>query len=169
MPVANAVLTIVVGTWCQSWTARYPSSSSGLFRWSAVDSVPTALESALGKPVPTIFILAPVVAYGSEIQQPIRATAAIDQHPRARRAPSAHDQGRAAGLHPDGVLGCACPSRAHLSLTIYRNRRQPHRRTSYGRVFWSNAEAEFLRGLGEIADYLSEYLQLSDCHRRRMH
>ena len=57
----------------------------------------------------------------------------------------------------------------HLSLAIYRYRRQPYRWTSYGRVICGNAEDECLRRLGEITDYLSQYLQLSDRHRRDMH
>jgi hypothetical protein len=37
-PAANAVLTTVVYTWSRSWTPRYPSESSGLFRRAAMDS-----------------------------------------------------------------------------------------------------------------------------------
>jgi hypothetical protein len=38
MPVANAVLTTIMDAGSQSWTPRCPSRSSGLIRWSAVDS-----------------------------------------------------------------------------------------------------------------------------------
>lgn len=56
--------------------------------------------------MPTIFMLAPVAAYSSEIQQPMRATAIMDGHQRTHKAASfAREQGRAASLHPDAQPG----------------------------------------------------------------
>jgi hypothetical protein len=48
-------------------------------------------------------MLALVATYSSEIQQPVRATAALGKHPRTRQAgPSDREQHRAGSLHPEG-------------------------------------------------------------------
>jgi hypothetical protein len=58
--------------------------------------------------MPKIFMLALVTAYSSEVQQPIRTTAALGKHPRTRQAaPPDPEQGGARGLHPDGYLRAA--------------------------------------------------------------
>ena len=57
-------------------------------------------------------MLVSVTAYSSEIQQPVRATAALGKHPRTRQAgPSDREQRRAGSLHPDGRPTVQLPSR----------------------------------------------------------
>ena len=52
----------------------------------------------------TVFLLASVVPYSSEVQQPMRATAIVGRHPHARcAAPLDREQGRADSLHPAGL------------------------------------------------------------------
>jgi hypothetical protein len=61
----------------------------------------------------TVSLLASVVSYSSEVQQPMHATAVLGCHPRTHHAaPFDHDQGRAGSLHPDGLIRAACPLRA---------------------------------------------------------
>lgn len=63
------------------------------------------LGKRVGEPMLTIFMLAPIAAYSSEVQQPVRAIAAPDKHPRTRQAaPSGREKGRAGNLHPDAQL-----------------------------------------------------------------
>ncbi len=51
----------------------------------------------------TMLLLAPVVAYSSDVQQPMRATAILSRHPHTRWAASfGREQGRAGSLHPEG-------------------------------------------------------------------
>jgi len=46
--------------------------------------------------------------YSSEMQQPVRATAALGKHPRTRQAASSdREQHRAGSLHPDGLTALA--------------------------------------------------------------
>jgi hypothetical protein len=49
------------------------------------DNVPVAYKRKISVNDPlTVFLLAPVVAYSSEVQQPMRATAILSRQPRAR-------------------------------------------------------------------------------------
>ena len=51
----------------------------------------------------TVFSLAPVAPYSSEVQQPMRATAVLGRHPHTHWAASSdREQGRAGSLHPEG-------------------------------------------------------------------
>jgi hypothetical protein len=51
----------------------------------------------------TVFLLAPVVPYSSEVQQPMRATAIMDGHQHTHQAaPFRREQGRAGSLHLEG-------------------------------------------------------------------
>jgi hypothetical protein len=51
----------------------------------------------------TVSLLASVVPYSSDIQQPVRATATMDGHQHTHQAaPFGRDQGRAGSLHPEG-------------------------------------------------------------------
>lgn len=66
-----------------------------------------------------------------------------------------------------------CLLHVRLGLAIDRNRRQPYRRTSYGRVFWSNDEAEFLRRPGKLptislSTFNSVVVTGAACIRRRV-
>ncbi len=52
----------------------------------------------------TVSLLASVVSYSSQVQQPIRATAVLGGHPHTRwAAPVDREQGRASSLHPGGA------------------------------------------------------------------
>ena len=47
-----------------------------------------------------------IMLYSSQVQQPMRATAVLGERPHTRwAAPVDREQGRAAGLHPEGHLG----------------------------------------------------------------
>jgi hypothetical protein len=49
-----------------------------------------------------VFLLALVVLYSSEVQQPMRATAILNRHPQTYyAAPFGREQGRSSSLHPD--------------------------------------------------------------------
>jgi len=51
----------------------------------------------------TVFLLVEVVPYSGKVQQPIRATAALNGRPHTRHAARfIREQGSAAGLHPEG-------------------------------------------------------------------
>jgi hypothetical protein len=68
--------------------------------------VPVAYKQGISVNDPlTVFLFAPVVAYSSEVQQPMRATAILSRHPHTHwPAPFDREQGRAGSLHPDGNL-----------------------------------------------------------------
>jgi hypothetical protein len=53
----------------------------------------------------TVFLLAPVGRYSSEVQQPAHPMAALGNRPHpCQTAPFDREQGRASSLHPDGYL-----------------------------------------------------------------
>src|SRR5947208_14458864 len=75
------------------------------------EPTPTDLESVSG-PRPSRLMLAPVVPYNSEVQQPMRATTALGRHLRTHwaaqsrthwAAQSDSDQGRAGSSHSEGL------------------------------------------------------------------
>jgi hypothetical protein len=69
---------------------------------SLVDPERTSIRrpgKRVGEPIPTIFMLASVAKYSSEIQQPVRATAALGKHPRTHQA---------APPNPDQVAPIVC-------------------------------------------------------------
>jgi hypothetical protein len=60
------------------------------------------------QPMSPILMLAPVVEYSSEVQQPIRATAVLGGRPQTYyAAPLGREQGYASSLHPGGLAGRA--------------------------------------------------------------
>ena len=82
------------------------TAGSQIPRWATLaDSVPVAYKQGISVNDPlTVFLLAPVVAYSSEVQQPMRATAILSRHPHTHwPAPFDREQGRAGSLHPGGM------------------------------------------------------------------
>ncbi len=65
----------------------------------------------------TVSFLASVVSYGSQVQQPMRATAIVGSHPQTHCAAQfGREQGRAGSLHPGGVP-CPCQNGRKTAVT----------------------------------------------------
>ncbi len=66
-----------------------------------------------------MFLLAPIVPYSSAVQQPIRATAVLGERPQSHWAARLdREQGRAAGLHPEGRCAAGYGNRSFMMYAL---------------------------------------------------